>query len=89
MIARTWHGRVPAPKADAYHDYLRHTRLDDYRATPGNRGVLVQRRVDGDVASATPTPTASRTTPSTPMAGRRKNAIYFKALAVPSDFGSQ
>ncbi|MEP7358345.1 MAG: antibiotic biosynthesis monooxygenase [Anaerolineales bacterium] len=50
MIARTWHGRVPAAKADAYYAYLLRTGLADYRATPGNRGVLVQRRVEGDVA---------------------------------------
>ena len=50
MIARTWHGRVPAAKAEAYHQYLLHTGVADYQATPGNRGVLVQRRVEGDVA---------------------------------------
>jgi heme-degrading monooxygenase HmoA len=49
MIARTWHGRVPAAKADAYHAYLRRTGLPDYRATPGNRGVLVFRRTEADV----------------------------------------
>jgi heme-degrading monooxygenase HmoA len=50
LIARTWHGRVPAAKADAYYQYLVRTGLSDYRATPGNRGVLVQRRVEGDIA---------------------------------------
>lgn len=50
MIARTWHGQVPATKAEAYYDFLLRTGLADYRATPGNRGVLVQRRLDGDVA---------------------------------------
>jgi|SRR5262245_11101529 len=50
MIARTWHGRVPAAKAEAYYAYLLRTGLADYQATPGNRGVLVQRRLDGDVA---------------------------------------
>lgn len=53
MIARTWHGRVPAAKADAYHAYLLRTGLADYRATPGNRGVLVQLHVEGDVAHFT------------------------------------
>ena len=53
MIARTWHGRVPAAKAEAYHGYLLRTGIADYRATPGNRGVLVQRRVEGDVAHFT------------------------------------
>jgi heme-degrading monooxygenase HmoA len=50
VIARTWHGRVPAAKADAYYEYLLRTGLADYRATPGNRGVLVQCRSEGDVA---------------------------------------
>ena len=50
MIARTWHGRVPASKAETYHAYLLRTGLADYQATPGNRGVLVQRWVEGDVA---------------------------------------
>jgi len=49
MIARTWHGRVPAEKADAYHDYLRRTGLADFAATPGNLGAWVFRRTDGDV----------------------------------------
>ena len=53
MIARTWHGRVPAAEADAYHDYLRRTGLPDYQGTPGNRGVLVQLRIEGDVAHFT------------------------------------
>jgi heme-degrading monooxygenase HmoA len=50
VIARTWHGRVPAAKAEAYHQYLLCTGVADYQATRGNRGVLVQRRVEGDVA---------------------------------------
>ena len=50
MIARTWHGVVPAAKADAYFEYLSRTGLPDYRATPGNQGVTVLRRVEGDKA---------------------------------------
>ncbi|HEX3157105.1 MAG TPA: hypothetical protein VHQ45_01185 [Gemmatimonadaceae bacterium] len=50
MIARTWHGRVPAERADAYHAYLLRTGLADYQRTPGNLGLLVQRWVEGDVA---------------------------------------
>jgi hypothetical protein len=50
MISRTWHGRVPAAKADAYYQYLLQTGLHDYRSTPGNRGLLVQRWVENDVA---------------------------------------
>ena len=47
MIARLWHGAVPRPKADEYHAYLLRTGVPDYRATPGNRGVYVLRRVEG------------------------------------------
>jgi heme-degrading monooxygenase HmoA len=49
MIARAWHGRVPAGKADAYYEYLLATGLADYRKTPGNRGVWVFRRTEGEV----------------------------------------
>lgn len=50
MIARTWHGAVPIEKADAYHAYLLQTGVPDYQKTPGNRGVYVFRRADGDTA---------------------------------------
>lgn len=49
MIARTWHGRVPTHKADAYHEYLKTTGYSEYAATPGNLGVYVLRRREGDV----------------------------------------
>lgn len=49
MIARTWHGRVPAAKADAYLTYLRQTGLADYATTRGHHGTVVQRRTEGDV----------------------------------------
>lgn len=49
MIGRTWHGRVPTEKADAYYTYLQRTGLSDYVKTPGNRGVYVLRRTDGQV----------------------------------------
>ena len=50
MIARTWHGRVPAGKADEYFAYLQRTGIPDYQRTPGNRGVYVFRRIDGGEA---------------------------------------
>jgi heme-degrading monooxygenase HmoA len=50
MIARTWHGVTPASKADAYMEFLHRTGVPDYKATPGNRGVYVLRRIEGDVA---------------------------------------
>lgn len=49
MIARTWHGRVAAAQADAYHAYLLRTGLGDYASTPGNRGVQVLRRTEGEI----------------------------------------
>jgi len=49
MIVRAWLGRVRATDAPAYLDYLRRTGLADYAATPGNDGVTVLRRTDGDV----------------------------------------
>jgi heme-degrading monooxygenase HmoA len=45
MIARSWTGVTRAEDADAYLDYLHATGLAEYRATPGNRGVLALRRV--------------------------------------------
>jgi heme-degrading monooxygenase HmoA len=53
MISRTWHGRVPLEKADAYQAYLLKTGVADYRETPGNQGVLVQRRLEGEAAHFT------------------------------------
>jgi heme-degrading monooxygenase HmoA len=50
MIARLWHGAVPAGKAEEYMRYLERTGLPDYRATPGNRGVYVLRRGEPGVA---------------------------------------
>ena len=50
MIARTWKGRVPATKAADYHAFLLGSGVRDYRATPGNLGVLVERRIEGDEA---------------------------------------
>ena len=49
MIARSWHGRVPESKADAYYAYLLRTGLSDYASTPGNRGVRVLRRTSNGV----------------------------------------
>ena len=50
MIARLWRGATRAADADAYLAYLERTGLAEYRDTPGNRGVLALRRVEGDRA---------------------------------------
>jgi heme-degrading monooxygenase HmoA len=44
MLARTWSGRTPTSKAEAYSEFLNNSGVKDYLATPGNRGVLVLRR---------------------------------------------
>jgi len=48
MIARIWRGITLADRADAYIAHLRETGLKDYANTPGNRGVTVLRRIQGE-----------------------------------------
>ena len=48
MIARIWRGVVRAQQADEYYHYLEETGLKEYRQTPGNRGVQVLRRIQGE-----------------------------------------
>ena len=50
MIARIWHGRTKASDARAYLEYLFQSGIPAYRATAGNRGAWVLRRIEGDVA---------------------------------------
>ena len=50
MIARLWHGRTRARDYDAYWTFLRDRAIPDYRQTPGNQGVRLFRRLDGDQA---------------------------------------
>lgn len=50
MIARTWHGAVSADRADEYYAYLQRTGVPDLKATGGNLGVYVMRRVQGPEA---------------------------------------
>lgn len=49
MIARRWHGRVPAAKADDYLVLMRGVAIRDYRATPGNLGAWCLHRREGDI----------------------------------------
>ncbi len=39
MVARVWHGRTPAAKADEYQQYLYESGVKKIAAIPGNRGV--------------------------------------------------
>lgn len=48
MIARIWRGITLAERADAYIAHLRETLLKDVAATPGNRGITVLRRLQGE-----------------------------------------
>jgi heme-degrading monooxygenase HmoA len=49
MIARRWHGRVPAAKAEEYLKLSEDVGLADYRSTEGNRGAWCLHRREGDV----------------------------------------
>jgi heme-degrading monooxygenase HmoA len=48
MIARIWRGATSAEDTDAYAAYLRETGVKEYSATPGNQGVHMLRRIQGD-----------------------------------------
>ncbi len=50
MLARTWRGSTRSEDAEAYVEYLRRTGFAAYRKTPGNRGVIGLRRLDGGKA---------------------------------------
>jgi heme-degrading monooxygenase HmoA len=45
VIARAWHGVTDATKSDQYLEYLNMTGIPEYRATPGNQGVVVLRKL--------------------------------------------
>jgi len=49
-IARVWFGKTPASRAEEYIEYVKRTGVRDLRATKGNLGAWVLRRVDGDIA---------------------------------------
>ena len=49
MIARRWHGRVPAAKSDEYLRVMCEVAFPDYRSTEGNRGAWCLHRREGDV----------------------------------------
>jgi heme-degrading monooxygenase HmoA len=53
MIARIWKGRTLASHSDEYMAYMFSTGVHELRATDGNRGVYVLRRIDGDEAEFT------------------------------------
>jgi antibiotic biosynthesis monooxygenase (ABM) superfamily enzyme len=50
VIARVWFGRTKFEDYDAYLAYLEESGVAALKQTPGNRGVMVLRRLDGDEA---------------------------------------
>jgi heme-degrading monooxygenase HmoA len=50
MIARTWRGWTRPRDVESYVEYLRETGVKELRGTPGNRGVFVFTRIDGERA---------------------------------------
>jgi heme-degrading monooxygenase HmoA len=50
MIARIWHGTVPAAKAEEYLERMRNVALPYFNSTLGNRGAFCLWRADGDSA---------------------------------------
>ena len=50
MIARVWHGTTDANKADEYVEYLNKTGIPDYKATKGNGGAYILRKIEGETA---------------------------------------
>jgi len=50
VIARTWRGATRAADLEPYTSYLFETGIAAFRATPGNAGAFVLRRVAGDRA---------------------------------------
>jgi heme-degrading monooxygenase HmoA len=49
MILRSWRGAVRPADAERYLAHQSETGVDDYRATEGNRGVIVLSRPRGDL----------------------------------------
>jgi heme-degrading monooxygenase HmoA len=50
VIARLWTGRTKVEDYDTYLTYLEESGVAELHATPGNKGVMVLRRLDGDQA---------------------------------------
>ncbi len=49
MIARHWHGRVPAALIADYLKLMAEVALPDYRGVPGNVSAMCLHRAEGDV----------------------------------------
>jgi heme-degrading monooxygenase HmoA len=49
MIARMWHGKVPAAKAGAYREFLNTRAIPDYQSVEGNLSVHILERSEGAI----------------------------------------
>jgi heme-degrading monooxygenase HmoA len=52
-IARVWYGRTHSSKGEDYVEYMKKTGVNDLNNTEGNRGVLLLKRLNGDVTEFT------------------------------------
>jgi hypothetical protein len=50
MIARMWHGRVPAEKSERYLHLMRTVAIPDYKAIDGNLDALCLHRIESNIA---------------------------------------
>ncbi len=50
MIVRMWHGMTKAADAPEYLRFLEGRAIPDYRSVPGNLGVQILHRLEGDRA---------------------------------------
>ncbi len=53
IVARIWHGRTPADKADAYVEWTKNTVVPDFQGLPGNLGMALYRKNEGSVSNIT------------------------------------
>jgi heme-degrading monooxygenase HmoA len=49
MIARVWHGTTLEDNAEEFLEYVKRTGVPGLSSTPGNLGVMVFRRVEGEI----------------------------------------
>ncbi|UXD21314.1 antibiotic biosynthesis monooxygenase [Ignicoccus pacificus DSM 13166] len=48
VVVRIWEGRVPKEKADEYGKFLIERAVPDYKSVPGNLGVYILKREEGN-----------------------------------------
>jgi drug/metabolite transporter (DMT)-like permease/heme-degrading monooxygenase HmoA len=53
MIVRIWHGTTPPDKAEEYVEFAKNKVVPEFQAIPGNLGLTLTRRNEGDVSHMT------------------------------------